>query len=181
MVIDFPSKSSRALDFSNIRERRRHPIEHGLPELGVRDLAAAEHHRHLHLVLLFQKPARVPRLGVEVVIVDPRSVLHFLELDHVLLLLRHSRLLRHFELVLPVVHDADYRRASSCSDFDQIQPKLFRHSQRGIDFENAQLRTVGTDHADRTDANLTVDPHALRCVLNTEIPRREKTKNADPC
>ena len=50
------------------------------------------------------------------------------------------------------------------------------HSHRDIHFKDAKLRTVGTDHADRTNANLTVDPHTLRCVLNTESPRRGKTK-----
>src|SRR4051812_25894584 len=74
-------QSSRALNFADIRQRLRHPVEHGLSELRMRDLTAAEHHRDLHLVLLFEKPPRVPRLGVEVVIVDAGTVLHFLELD----------------------------------------------------------------------------------------------------
>ena len=43
-----------------------------------------------------------------------------------------------------------------------------------------KLGTVGPDYADRTDANLSVDPHTLGCVLNIEILLREKTKNADP-
>ena len=56
------------------------------------------------------------------------------------------------------------------------RPEVLRHPQRGVDFENAQLGTVGPDDADRTDANLTVDPNALGRVLNTEILMRENKK-----
>ncbi len=111
----------------------------------------------------------MPCLGVEVVIVDPRAVLHFLELDDVLLLLGLSCLLRHFELVLPVVHDSNDGGAGSRRDFNKIQSLLFRHSQRGIDFLDAKLRSVGANDADRTNADLSVDSYALCGVLNTEI------------
>jgi len=77
------------------------------------------------------------RRACRVVIVDAGAVLHLFQLDHVLLLLRDPRLLRHFELVLPVVHDADDGRASSGGHFDEIQALVFRHPERGVDFEDA--------------------------------------------
>ena len=83
----------------------------------------------------------------------PGSVLHFLELDDVLLLLREPRLLGHLELVLPVVHDADHGRTSGRGDFDEIQPCFLRHAQRRVHLENPELRAVGADHADRADAD----------------------------
>ena len=86
--MDFPSSFGIALDLADVGELRGHPIEHVLAQLRVRDLTAAEHHRHLHLVAFFQESPRVPGLRVEVVIVDARTVLHFLEVNDVLLLLR---------------------------------------------------------------------------------------------
>jgi hypothetical protein len=145
----------------------------------VGDLTAAEHHGDLHFVLLFEKPARVPRLRVEIVIVDPGAVLHFLELDHVLLFLRDPRLLRHLELVLAVVHDADDGRTGSCGNFDQVQSLFFGHPKRRVNLENSELRAVGANHANWGDADLSIDPHALCGVLNTEILEEGKQKCAD--
>src|SRR5262249_12107413 len=149
--------------------RRRHAIEHGLTELGVSDLAATEHHGHLDLVLLLEKPACVPGLRVEVVIVDPRTELHLLELDHVLLLLCLPRLLRHLELVLAVAHDGNRGGTGGWGDFGQVEALLLRHAQRHVDFEDAELSSVSTDDSYRADANHAVDPHALCGVLNTDI------------
>ena len=106
----------------------RDAIEHGLSELRVGDLPAAKHHRHLDLVLLLEESPGVPRLRVEVMIVDPRPELHFLELDDVLFLLGDASLLRHLELILAVVHDPDHRRSRGRCHFDQIEALLFRHS-----------------------------------------------------
>src|SRR4051812_2601684 len=132
----------------------------------MRDLATTEHHGHLDLVLLFQEPPGVARLGLEIVIVDARTELHFLELDHVLLLLRDACLLGHLELVLAVVHDADDGRPRGRGDFDKIEPCFFGHSHRDIDFEDAELRSVRADDANWADANLPIDPHPLGGVLN---------------
>ena len=108
----------------------------------------------------------MPGLGLKIVIIDAGTVLHFLELDDVLLLFRDPRLLRHFELVLPVVHDADDRGTGSGGDFDEIQPGFFRHPECRVHLENSELRTIGADHADRADADHAIDPHALGGVLN---------------
>ena len=77
-----------------------------------------------------EEPAGVARLRLEVVILDPGPVLDFLELDHVLLLLRLARLLGLLELELPVVHDADDGRPRRGRDFDQIQPCSFGQPAR---------------------------------------------------
>src|SRR5688500_11945842 len=64
---------ARALDLSNVGELRGDAIQHGLSELRMRDLPTTEHHGHLHLVLLFQEPPRVSRLGLEIVLADART------------------------------------------------------------------------------------------------------------
>jgi hypothetical protein len=88
----------------------------------VRDLAAAVHHRDLDLVSVAQELTGVPGLEVEVVIVDAGPVLHFLQLNDVLLLLCRPRRLRLFELELPIVHDLDHGGPSRRSHFHEIQP-----------------------------------------------------------
>src|SRR6185503_5291050 len=161
-----PFQPACTFDLADVRQGARDPLEHGLTQLGVRDLPPPEHHGDLDLVLLFEKAPRVPRLRVEVVVVDPRAVLDLLELDHVLLFLGHARLLGHFELVLAVVHDADHGWSRGGRDFDQIQSLILRHAEGGIHFEDAELRPIGADHTDRADANLAVDANPLGGVLN---------------
>ena len=55
MIIDLPSSFAVALDLRHIGQRRRDPVHHFPPELRVRDLPPAEHHRHLHLVAVLQE------------------------------------------------------------------------------------------------------------------------------
>ena len=78
-----------------------------------------------------------------------------------------------------VVHDADDRRTGSRGYFDQVQALLLGHPQRCINLENPELRAVGANHSNWSDADLSIDPHALRCVLNTEILEEGKQKCAD--
>jgi hypothetical protein len=94
----------------------------------------------------------------------------------VLLFLGLASLLGHLELVLAVVHDADHRRTSRWSYFDKIETEFFRLPERRIHVHYAELRTVGTDDADRTDADLAVDPHALGGVLDAVILVVKKKK-----
>ena len=105
-------------------------------------------------------------LRLEVMLTDTGPELHFLQFDHVLLLLGLTRLLGHLELVLAVVHDADDGRPRGRGDFDKIEPCFFGHSHRDIDFEDAELRSVRADDADWADANLPIDSHPLGGVLN---------------
>src|SRR5215207_3490762 len=169
-----------ALDLRDVRELGRHPVDDHPPELRVGDLSAAEHHGHLDLVPLLEEPAGVARLRLEVVLLDPRPVLHFLELDHVLLLLRLPRLLRLLELEFAVVHDADDRRARHRSDFNQIEILFLRGSERGLYVQNAHLAAVGGDHTERADANLPVHADALGRILNSSCSSRGKTETRTP-
>src|SRR6478672_4286838 len=91
------------LDLAHVGQCGGHAIQHGPAQLEVSDLPPAEHHRHLHLVAVSEELPRMAGLELEVVIVDPGPVLHFLELDDVLLLLRRPRRLGLLELELPVV------------------------------------------------------------------------------
>src|SRR5882724_7570992 len=112
------------LDFAYVHERRRDPVQHRLAQFQVGDLPAAVHHGHFHLVAVAEELPRVAGLEVEIVVVDPRPVLHFLELDDVLLLLGRPGRLGFLELELPVVHDLDHGRARHRRYFHEIQPTV---------------------------------------------------------
>ena len=128
-----PFQLRLGFDLADVGEARGHPVEHGLAQLEVRDLPAAVHHRDLDLVPVAQELAGVPGLEVEVVVVDAGPVLHFLQLDDVLLLLRRPRRLRLLELELPVVHDLDDGGPGRRCHFHEIQPAFLGGGQRLLD------------------------------------------------
>src|SRR5437868_7694382 len=156
-----------ALDLPHIGELLRDPIYNLTSELRVGDLPTAKHQRHLHLVSLLKELARVASLGHEVVLFDARAVLHFLEVNDVLLLFGLASHLGLLELELPVIHDAGHGRPRHWCNFHQIQSLLDRRGKRGFDIHDAKLRAIGSDYSDRTDADLFVDAYALCYVLDT--------------
>ena len=101
------------------------------------------------------------RLEVEVVIVDPRAILHFLDLDDVLLLLRGTGGLGLLELVLAPVHHLHDGGAGRGRHFHQIQLALRRELEGVLQCDDPDLGSVRIDQADRADANHPVDPDAL--------------------
>src|SRR6266568_512144 len=141
------------------------PIEHFPTQLDVRHLPAAVHHRHLHLVAVLQALARVAGLEREIVIVDPGPVLHFLQMNDVLLLLRRPRRLRLLELELPVIHDLHDGGPGERRDFHQVQAPFLRGRDRFVDRQHPQLVAVVRDHTHRTDADLPVDASARRSAV----------------
>ena len=139
----------------------KHPVQHLPPVLRVRHLASPEHHGELDLVPLFEEPAGVAHLEVEVVLLDPRAHLHFLQLHVVLLLARLARLTLLLVLELAVVHDAADRRPGKRRDLHEVQPLLFRDLHRPFDRQNSDLLAVRRDHADGADPDLPVHTHLL--------------------
>src|SRR5687767_5399751 len=74
------------LDLPYISQLDRHPIQDLASDLGVGHLPPPEHHRDLYLVALLQEPPCMPRLEIEIVVLDSRPELDFLQLDPMLLL-----------------------------------------------------------------------------------------------
>src|SRR5688572_9754182 len=111
-------------------------------------------------------------------VVDAGAVLHFLQVNHVLLFLRRPRRLRLLELELPVVHDLDDGGAGSRSHFHEIQPAIQGGGQRLLYGQNAELLTLGADDPHRTDANHAVDADSLFALVRGQwscLRRQKKT------
>ena len=180
----------RALDLGHVSQFRRDPIHYCHAQLRMRDLTPAEHEGDLDLVLFLQEPSRVPRLRVEVVSVDPRAVLHFLELDDVLLLLRDPRPFGLFELELPEVHDPDHWWTRRRGYFHEVESMFLGQCHGLFCFHDSELRPIMADHAYWADADLSIDANAFGCVLNGNVScawvtrqalaRRGTKKIADP-
>src|SRR5919112_599347 len=156
-------------DLSDIRQTRRYSVEHRLPQLQMRHLPAAEHHGHLDLVAVAQKLAGMPGLEIEVVIVDTRTVLYFLQLNDVLLLLCRPRRLGLLELEFPVVHDLDYRGPSGGSHLHEIQSAFHRRCQSFLDRQNTELLTRCRDHPDWADPDHAIDANPLFTIVRGQL------------
>lgn len=138
----------------------------------MRDLSTAKHERDLHFIAFFEKAARMARFCLEVMVIDSRTVLHFLEMDDVLFFLGLARLLGLFKLEFSEVHDADDGWSCRGSDFNQIQPKFDGLRQRYVDLHDAKLTAIGPNHADWADPDLPVNPwRTLRGILNKVCSR----------
>src|SRR4029077_8693334 len=117
------------------------------------DLPSPVHERALHLVALRQELARMAGLELEIVLFDARAILHFLQLDHVLFLLRRACRLGFLELELAVVHDLDHGGARRRRHFHQVQTALSRYGQCLFDGQYTQLAAVIVDDSHGADAD----------------------------
>src|SRR5262249_49221821 len=123
----------------------------------VDDLAAAERDDEPDLIPLFEEPPDVANLELVVVVVGLRPELDLFDLDDRRVLLRLVGLLRLLVLELPVVHDAADGRHGLGRDLAEVEPSVFRHTQRLVRRHDAELAVVIRDDADLRHANATVD------------------------
>ena len=116
-----PVEPRLRLDLGALADRLGDPVQDALAELGVEDLAAAEHDRDLDLVTLVEELGDQARLGVEVPRPDLRPVLHLLDAAALGLAPRLLGLLGLVELELPVVHDPAHGRVRRRRHLDEVE------------------------------------------------------------
>ena len=126
--------------------------------LGMGHLAAAEHDRHLDLVLAEQEALDVALLGVVVVLRDLRAELDLADRDLLLVLARGLLLLGLLVLVLGVVEHAAHGRARVRGDLDQVEIALLRVRKRVGGLHDPDLLAVLADEPHFGHADPVVDP-----------------------
>ncbi len=149
-------------DHRDVSDRLDDAVEHGLPRLGVDDLAAAENDDELALVPLAEEVADVFDLEIEVVLVGLRAELDLLEHDRRLVAARGFLLLRRLVLELAEVHDLADRRCGPWIDLDQLQPQLLGEAQRLVGGDDADLGAVGADDAHLGHSDTAANPVVVR-------------------
>ena len=100
-------------------------------------------------------------LELEVVLVDLRPELDFLDLDVALVLPRLRLPLRLLVEELPEVHDPADRRGGRGRDLDQVEPLLLGDHERLRRRHDAELGAVVVDDADFLGADAVVDADRL--------------------
>src|SRR5436190_24265581 len=116
-------------------------------------LAAAEHDRHLYLVVLLQETQNVTLLGLVIVGSDLRPQLHLANGHLLLMLTRLLALLLLLVLVLRVIQHPAYRRLRLGSDLDEVEVTLTRIGERLVALHDTYLLTVVADQANLGNAN----------------------------
>src|SRR5690606_32420673 len=116
-----------------------HPVEHYTAELRMRHLTATKHHGDLDLVALLQEPPRVAGLELEIVLLDTRPQLHFLQLHPMLLFPGVPSFPLFLITKLAVIHDPADRWSREWSDLHEVESPLFRRLQRFLDWQDAEL------------------------------------------
>jgi len=111
-------------------------------------LTAAEADGDLDTVAISDELLGVFELGVEIADINTRRHPDFLDLHHVLVLLRFLFPLALLKTELAVIHQLADGRDSLGRDLDKIQTLLIGNLQRLIGRHDTELFTFGTDQSD---------------------------------
>src|SRR5271157_2637037 len=144
-----------------VSEHLENLVQDVLAELRVGKLAPAKPDRDLDLVAFVQEFLDMPRLEVQVVLVDFRLHPDLLDADQLLVLLRLTGFLLQLELVLPVVQNLAHRRLGLRSDLHEVHAGLPRKLQRLECRHDSLLIPVRVDQSHLADPNALIDPEIL--------------------
>ena len=109
-----------------------------------------------------QELGSLVQLGVEVVGVNVEREAGLFDFDHLLVLLGFLLLLLLFKAVLAVIQHLAHRRDSLRGDLDQIKSGVLSSAHGHLNADHALLLAVGSDQANLTVTDLTVDLQFLR-------------------
>src|SRR5450432_827380 len=157
------------LDVGDVFELLEDDVELLVSLFGVRDLAAAEANRELHLVAALEEPPRRLHFEVDVVIVGLGPELDLLDLDDRLVAPRLRLLLLLLVLVLAEVEDLANGGLGLGIDLDQIEALLQRHAERFVGLQHAQHAAVGSDDAHFGNADAVIDSDLVPALLLARV------------
>jgi len=137
--------------------------------IGMRQLTAAEAHRHLQLVALIEELRGGADLRVDVVVVDLRRDPDLLPRHGLLLFLGVLGLLLEVIAVLPeVAHARDGRLDVRCY-LDEVVAVFLRLRECARGRDDSQLLAVGTEKAHGRNTDRFVDPQFGRGYRETSV------------
>jgi len=127
----------------------------------VRKLAAAEEHRYLDFVAVFEELDRSLGLGVNVMLADLRPQPNLLELDDLLVLAGLPLLLGLLVLEAPIVQQPADRRDYVGGYLDQVDVLRLGQLERLEGRDDAELLAILTDKSNLANADSLVDAKIL--------------------
>ena len=148
-------------DFADRIQFRADAFEEGLGDFLMGHFAATEAQGDFHLVAFGEERCGVLHFNAEIVVVDHRAELDFLQLDHFLLFAGFVGFLLKLVLVFAVVEDFADRRFGVGRDFDEVKPRFFGQGHAFAHGHHAAHFTVGVDDANLTGNDGAVDTGAV--------------------
>src|SRR6185312_1196342 len=142
--------------------------------LGVGLLAAAEHDRHLDLVVVLEEALDVAFLGRIVVRRDLRPQLDFADVDLLLVLASLLLLLLLLVFVLRVVEQTGHRRLRTGRHLDQVEVGLLGAFECVVDLDDPELLAVGADQPHLRHADALVYPSRVALWWAPIEPTRDR-------
>lgn len=124
--------------------------------------APAKADLHLHLMTFLQEASCRAHAHLQVVLVSARSQADLFHLRHMLVLFRVTRALALLETEASQVGNPTYRWIGRCGDFDQVEPRFLRASQRVINRDDSDLFAVFVNYTDLRCTDLAVSTRAGR-------------------
>jgi len=130
-------------------------------------LATTEHDRYLDFIPFTKETHGIFYLEQVIVLVSFGTQFYFLNFNPDLLLFCIGSTLALLVLVLAVIHDPANRGFRGWRNFDQVEARLRRGLQGGIQVHDTQLVAFIVDDADLAGSDSLVD---ISCVLAYDAP-----------
>src|SRR3954451_17426294 len=168
-----PFHSRTEFDNRAISNFLQQTLQHLPSQIGMRHLASPEEDGGLYLVALFQEAQHVVLFELVIVLVDVDAELHFLEGDHLLVLLRGPLLLFFFVEELAVILNAADRRIRGSRDLYQVKTTLAGNFEGFKGLHYTKLSTVLIYHTDFAGANTLIGANSTAAKTFVDTFLRE--------
>ena len=126
----------------------------------MRGFPAAKAHFYFDFVAFFEKATGCANTDLQIMLVCAWSQANFLNLGHVLVLLRIAGPLVLLEPESSQVRNTTHGRIGGARNLDEVEAGLFGPTKRFVDRHDAQLLAFFVDNANLRGADLAIRPRA---------------------
>jgi len=131
---------------------------------------AAKKNSYLAPVTLFDKPANMPDLGLQIVFIRLGANFYFLELDLGLFLLGFLLLFLLLILEFTIVHYPAYRRISIRRNLNQVKPHCLSMLQSLGNIHDTKLLPININHPNFFGPDLPIPSSLNRGIYSSFLP-----------